>query len=215
MSMHYLRGSRFWVVTAGVIGVALFTTGFAKADSVAISGSMEGALKVPYGSTMHAGYDFSVPGNNESDTVSVSDAKVRITGPCVGGADDGQTETITMDMPDVKTSFADASWYPSGSESDPSVWQGSAVSHACPGGELDASKGATFKAWFDATKTAPLAVRFHYKLNGAGSWSGTASVAPSPPPASSGGVKGGKHVKPVHHHAKPPKPVVAPATFTG
>ncbi|MBV8396551.1 MAG: hypothetical protein JO064_09885 [Actinobacteria bacterium] len=159
---------------------ALVTAGVAGATTVTISGSMEGGLQIAPGTTVYGGYDFSVAGNNAADTVALTNGSVSITGPCKGGSDNGQQETLTISLADDQETVSDSQWYPTGDHSAGAGYQGSTTSSLCPGGTLDASHGATFSLDVAASNTArSVNVRFHYRTTGAGNWSGQKTVSPS------------------------------------
>jgi hypothetical protein len=109
--------------------------------------AMEGNLQVAPGATLQAGYDFTIPGNNNSVTLTVSNAQVSFAVSCVSGAaPSASTFTVTMPMQSY-TSTNGGDWYPSGDQSSPLVYQGSvAVPNLCGGGQLDLAHGGTFTA---------------------------------------------------------------------
>ena len=142
--------------------------GVADATTLSISGSMEGNLPVTSGDTLQAGYDFTIPGNNQSVTVRVTMARVVIHVDC---------GDQLIKIPFYKVVDNTTNWYPSGDQSSPLVWQGSTIA-SCTG---HAPKGATFSANFTSSPAGiKLNVRFHFRDNTSGSWSGTASVITSP-----------------------------------
>lgn len=77
-----------------------------------------------------------------------------------------------------------SSWFPSGDQSSPLVYQGSLVVPAdlCGGQQGRAPGGATFVVEVTADSSTPLNVRMHYGTKASTSWSGTAHVTPTPPP---------------------------------
>ncbi len=108
--------------------------------------AMEGDLKVAPGTTLKAGYDFTIPGNNTTLTITVSHAKVVFAVKCVSGAAPSAS-TFTVPMPAQSYTVTNSAWYPSGDQSSPLVYQGSiAVPNLCAGGNLDLAKGGTFTA---------------------------------------------------------------------
>ena len=141
----FRRRALLIALAAGFAAVAaLIGAAIAGATTVTISGSMEGALQIKPGQTVSAGYDFTIPGNNSADAVSFTNGSVTISGPCKGGSDNGQQQTLTISLPDYQQTASDGQWYPSGDQSSSAVWQGSTTSSFCPGGFLDASQGADF-----------------------------------------------------------------------
>jgi hypothetical protein len=83
-------------------------------------------------------------------------------------------------MPDA--SYVDpassSAWYPSGSTSDPSVYQGSiGVPDLCGGGIVSLKPGGTLSTTVASTAGDRLSLRWHYSANGsAGGWSTTLAV---------------------------------------
>ncbi len=62
---------------------------------------------------------------------------------CVVGSPTASTFTVTL--PSQTFAVKDSNWYPSGSQSDSSVYQGSiTVPNLCKGGQLLLSSGGTF-----------------------------------------------------------------------
>lgn len=108
--------------------------------------SMEGALKVSPGTTLMAGYDFTLPGNHATLTLTVSNAQLVFAVRCVSHATPSAS-TFTVTMPAQSYTVTNDQWYPSGDQHSPLVYQGSiAVPDLCAGGQLDLSQGATFSA---------------------------------------------------------------------
>lgn len=106
---------------------------------------MEGALKVLPGSTLYAGYDLTIPGNNSPVAFTVNSPQVVFKVNCVTGSPTASTFTVTL--PSQAYAFKDSNWYPSGTQSDSSVYQGSVtVPNLCRGGQLLLSSGGTFSA---------------------------------------------------------------------
>ena len=104
---------------------------------------MEGALKVSPGSTLKVGYDLTIPGNNSLVDFTVNNPQVVFSVACVSGTPTSKTFTATM--PSQSFAFSGSSWYPSGTQSDSSVYQGSVtVPNLCHGGQLLLSSGGTF-----------------------------------------------------------------------
>jgi hypothetical protein len=108
--------------------------------------AMEGDLKVSPGTTLKAGYDFTVPGNNTSFSVTVTNPQVVFAVACVSGMAPSAS-TFTVTMPTQSYAVPDSQWYPSGDQSSPLVYQGSiAVPDLCGGGQLRLNQGGTFSA---------------------------------------------------------------------
>jgi hypothetical protein len=126
------------------------TTGFTCPSQVAFqTQAMEGNLQLAPGATLKAGYDFTIPGDNNSVTVTFTNPEVTFTNvTCVSGATP-TTSTITVPMPTPQsyTSTNGGNWYPSGDQSSSLVYQGSiSVPNVCNGGDVDFQNGGTFTA---------------------------------------------------------------------
>jgi hypothetical protein len=108
--------------------------------------AMEGDLKVSPGTTLKAGYDFTLPGNNSSLSLSVNSPQVVFAVNCVSGATPS-SPTFTVSMPTTTYSVTNSQWYPSGDQSSPLVYEGSVtVPDLCGGGQLRLNQGGTFTA---------------------------------------------------------------------
>ena len=108
--------------------------------------AMEGDLKVSAGTTLEAGYDFTVPGNHASFSLTVSNPQVVFAVRCVSGATPSAA-TFTVPMPTQTYSVTSDQWYPSGDQHSPLVYQGSVVvPDLCGGGQLRLDQGGTFTA---------------------------------------------------------------------
>jgi hypothetical protein len=108
--------------------------------------AMEGNLRVAPGTTLLAGYDFTIPGNHSSLTITVSNAQWVFAVSCVSGATPSAS-TFTVTAPTQTYQVTNDQWYPSGDQSSPLVYQGSiSVPNLCGGGDLDLAHGATFSA---------------------------------------------------------------------
>ncbi len=189
--------------TAGVLAAALAFAGAgaviqATAASASSDGSlvmgpqaMEGNLIVSPGTTLLAGYDFTIPGSHPATKVEFVAPSVTFVVQCVSGAGGG---TFTVDMPSASYSDPAGSpdWLPSGDQHSTLVYEGSvSVPDLCGGGLESLNKGGTFQTTVEADQAqSSVHVRWHYSANGtSGSWSGTASVNPAP--LSSGGGSNG------------------------
>ena len=108
--------------------------------------AMDGNLQVAPGATLQAGYDFTLPGNTKSLTMTVSAAQVTFAVACASGAGPSAS-TLTVTMPAQTYQITNSQWYPSGDQSSPLVYQGSAaVPDLCGGGKISLAKGGTFTA---------------------------------------------------------------------
>jgi hypothetical protein len=106
-----------------------------------------GNLQVTPGTTLQAGYDFTLPGNSHSLTMTVSAARVTFAVGCAPGAVPS-APTLTVPLQAQTYQITGSQWYPSGNQSSPLVYQGSvAVPALCgPGGKISLAKGGTFTA---------------------------------------------------------------------
>jgi len=143
--------------------------------------AMEGDPKVAPGTSLLAGYDFTIPGVHPAITVEFSGASVSFEATCANGSGGG---TIMVAFADA--SYVDAqgssAWYPSGDQHNPAVYQGATtVPDLCSGGLVRLQRGGTFTATVDSSDPSrKVNVRWHYSANGtSGSWSGTTSVTPA------------------------------------
>jgi fibronectin type 3 domain-containing protein len=106
--------------------------------------AMEGDLKVAPGTTLQTGYDLTIPGNKATVNLTVANPQVTFTVRCVSGATP-TTSTFTVTMPATTYTITGNAWYPSGDQSSPLVYQGSAtVPDLCAGGMVRLDKGGTF-----------------------------------------------------------------------
>jgi choice-of-anchor A domain-containing protein len=148
--------------------------------AISNSGTMEGNLKVSPGDTLRGGFDLTIPGFNGSVEAEVADAVITVEVTCSNG-----TNTyLPITLPTETFNITNSNWYPSGSQSDSSVWQGAITvpSTLCGGKPGYAPKGATFAGRLSSTKSENFNVRFHYQNNGpscgsSGSWSSTECVS--------------------------------------
>ena len=143
--------------------------------------AMEGNLQVHPGDPLRAGFDFTMPGSHPAAQVTVENGSVRLSVKCSNGT---SPPPIAFNLPaqTIGVSANSPAWYPSGNQSDPSVYQGSlAAPDLCGGGVMSAAAGATLTATVSSTDTTDaLNFRFHYSDNTAGSWSATAHALPVP-----------------------------------
>jgi len=112
------------------------------------------ARRVAPGATLAAGYDFTLPGNHNTLTMTVSAAKVTFPVACVSAAAPSQP-TLTVNLKDQAYTITNDQWYPSGDQSSPLVYQGSVtVPDLCGGGTISLAKGGTFTATLGANPFA-------------------------------------------------------------
>ena len=108
--------------------------------------AMEGDLKVSPGTTLKAGYDFTLPGNKQTFNVTFTNPQVVFTVRCVSGATPSQP-TLAVPMSSATYTAPDSQWYPSGNQQSALVYQGAAaVPDLCSGGKVRFDKGGTFSA---------------------------------------------------------------------
>ena len=95
---------------------------------------------------MQVGYDLTIPGNSATQNLTVAGAQVTFTVRCVSGATPS-APTFTVTMPTAGYAISTNAWYPSGDQSSPLVYEGSAsVPDLCGGGQVSLSSGGTFTA---------------------------------------------------------------------
>lgn len=106
--------------------------------------AMVGALHIAPGTTLKAGYDFTVPGNNATQTLSAVHPQVVFTVACVDHSTPTQP-TIAITMPSGHYTFTGSAWIPSGDQNSTLTYQGSiTVPDLCGGANLDLSAGGIF-----------------------------------------------------------------------
>jgi hypothetical protein len=109
--------------------------------------AMDGTLQVAPGATLKVGYDFTLPGNHNTLTMTVSAAQVTFAVSCVSGATTPSQPTLMVTMPAQSYSITNDQWYPSGDQSSMAVYQGSIpVPDLCGGGMISLARGGTFTA---------------------------------------------------------------------
>ena len=123
--------------------------------------SMEGAIKIDAGDWVNGGYSFKT---NFTGPITIQ-AAVSITGACIGGT--LASDTITVDLGTKSYSAVSGSdWKPTGDANSVLSWQGAIMAPATlcggSGGQLDASKGATFAATVTGVP-AGKAITFRFK----------------------------------------------------
>ena len=109
--------------------------------------AMEGNLQLEPGATLRAGYDFTIPGNNNPVTVTFTNPEVTFNVKCTNGMTPTMS-AITVPMPTQSyTSTNGGQWFPSGNQSSSLVYQGSiSVPDVCNGGKVSFQNGGTFTA---------------------------------------------------------------------
>jgi hypothetical protein len=109
--------------------------------------AMDGNLQLAPDATLKAGYDFTLPGDNNSVFVTSTQAKVTFKVKCANGMTP-TTSTVTVPMPGrTYQSTNGGTWYPSGDQSSLLVYQGSiSVPNVCNGGTISFQGGGTFSA---------------------------------------------------------------------
>lgn len=109
--------------------------------------AMGGNMQLAPGTTLQAGYDFTLPGNKTSLSMTVSAAQVTFAVTCGAGAAPS-APTITVPLQAQTYQITGAQWYPSGDQSSPLVYQGSVrVPALCgPAGKMSLARGGTFTA---------------------------------------------------------------------
>jgi hypothetical protein len=162
--------------------VPLTGTGIYPAGVALLMGpqAMEGNLHLSPGTTLEAGYDFTMPGSHPGATIYFIGAEVTFAWKCVSGAGSGNLAVPMADQSYTDTQSSSA-WFPSGVQSSPLVYQGStSVPDVCSGGLVSFQPGGTYSTTVSSTDTKDkVNVRWHYSGNGsAGGWSGTSSVVP-------------------------------------
>lgn len=106
--------------------------------------SMEGALTVPPGTQLSAGYDFTLPGAHPATTVVFTNPQVSFVATCPNGAAGGAF-TVTMPNATYTDPAGSSAWYPSGDQHSPLVYEGSiSVPNLCNGGSVSLRQGGTF-----------------------------------------------------------------------
>jgi hypothetical protein len=207
--MHHSKRpiARASAVVAAVLALLLAVAGPAWANTVTISGSMEGAAKPSPGDWISAGYSFTMPGNHPAATVSYVNAQVVVHWRCDTNHTITGDITIPLSGGPYSVGQNDSSWFPANSQQVAAVYQGAVQApDVCSGGLLDLSAGATFTADVQSTDTSDnVNTKFHYNdaaLKGShvnlncssttdnpnpngvsacsASWSGTTSVVPDP-----------------------------------
>lgn len=157
--------TRTCLVFALVAALGAVFAGPASATVAAISGSMEGAIKISPGDWVSAGYRFSIPGSHPAETVWVASAQVSLSGPCTNGG--SATVVVPLSAGPYTVLANDNNWWPTGDQQSAASFQGAVQAPAglCGGtGKLDASAGADFSADLQSTdQSNKISVSFHYR----------------------------------------------------
>src|SRR5207253_1883535 len=134
------------------------------ANTVTISGSMEGAAKPNPGDWISAGYSFTMPGSHPAATVSYVNAQVVVHYRCDANHSITGDITIPLSGGPYSVGVNDSSWFPANSQQVAAVYQGAVQApDPCSGGLLDLSSGATFSADVQSTDTSDnVNTKFHY-----------------------------------------------------
>jgi uncharacterized membrane protein len=144
--------------------------------------AMNGDFKVAQGSTLSAGYDFTMPGSHPAAVVGFVGTKVVFNATCASGTPG--LATIVVNIPDQTHAVAanSSAWYPSGDQNSAATYQGSATvpSFCSPGALVRLQQGGTFSTNVTSTDAKDkVNVRWHYKDGTGGGWSGTYSAVGS------------------------------------
>jgi len=109
--------------------------------------AMEGDLKVPPGQTITVGYDFTLPGNTSSHSITFTNPEVVFSEvKCASGATPSSS-SFTVSMHTQTYTVTNSEWSPSGDQRTTLVYQGSiAAPDLCEGTNLRLQNGGTFSA---------------------------------------------------------------------
>jgi hypothetical protein len=144
--------------------------------------AMDGDLKVAQGSTLSAGYDFTMPGNHPAATVGFLATSVTFNATCASGTPGSQTIVVNIVHQSYLDPASSSAWYPSGDQNDVSTYQGSTTvpSFCDPGALVRLQQGGTFSTHVTSTDNQDkVNIRWHYMDGTGGGWSGTYGVTPS------------------------------------
>jgi hypothetical protein len=107
----------------------------------------EAVKKVGPGELVKAGYDFQLPKNKTTFTVTFAGGTVVLKVRCVSGAKPSQP-TFKVEFPTQSYTVKGDEWVPSKEEKSPLVYQGAtAAPNVCGGGQLEILKEQTFSAF--------------------------------------------------------------------
>lgn len=143
--------------------------------------AMEGNLQVSPGTTLEAGYDFTMPGNHPAASVAFASAQVTFDATCASGSGGGVITVPLGAGPYTDPLNDGGDWFPSGDQSSSASYEGSvSVPKLCGGALVSLQRGGMFTATLQSSDaTNPVHVRWHYSANSsAGGWSGTSSFTP-------------------------------------
>ena len=143
--------------------------------------AMAGDLKVAQGSTLSAGYDFTMPGSHPAATVGFLGTTVTFNATCASGTPGSQPIAVYIDDQGYDDPANSSAWYPSGDQNDDSTYQGSTTvpSFCDPGALVRLQQGGTFSTYVTSTAQNKVNLRWHYKDGKVSGWSGTYSVIPN------------------------------------
>jgi hypothetical protein len=189
------RRALYALAATAAAGAALVVAPPAAQANVQVSfptQALEGNLQVSPGTTLQAGYDFTMPGSHPAAAVEFPNAQVTFNARCVSGEGGGVITVPLGEGPYTDPLNDGSDWFPSGRQSSSTSYEGSvSVPDLCHHGQVSLQQGGTFTATLESSDaTDPVRVRWHYSANGsAGNWSGTNSYTPGsggpPPPAGS------------------------------
>ena len=173
----------------GVGGLALnesanLVTGYS-AQLTSKTQAMDGDLKLPQGSTLSVGYDFTIPGQHPAANIGFTGPTFTFNVTCTAGTPSFSPVVVTFSDPNspYQDPLNSTAWYPSGDQKSSSTYQGSATLPTCtdPNGLVRLQQGGTFSATVTSDVQVPkVNIRWHYKgaTGAGGGWSGASSVTP-------------------------------------
>jgi Subtilase family len=180
-----------WLLMIPAVTAAALTAASPAADAdVQIAfptQAMDGNLQVTPGTTLEAGYDFTMPGPHPAAKVIFPHATVTFAATCVSGPGGG-----TITVPLSKGVYVDPlndgkDWFPTGDQSGLASYEGViSVPNLCGGGLISLAQGGRFTSDLRSSDpTDPVHVRWHYSAGEVGpgppgGWSGTSSFTPGP-----------------------------------
>jgi hypothetical protein len=124
------------------------TTGFSCPGPVSMGPqAMEGNLQVAPNGTLKAGFDFTIPGDNNPVTVTFTNPEVTFNVKCTNGQTPTSSTVVVPLGTQTYTSTNGGNWYPSGDQASSLVYQGSiTLPDLCNGGNVSFQNGGTFTA---------------------------------------------------------------------
>jgi hypothetical protein len=143
--------------------------------------AMNGDFRVAQGSTLYAGFDFSMPGSHAAADLFFNSTTVTFNATCASGTPGSTTIIVPIDDLEYTDAAHSTAWYPSGDQKSPSTYQGSVtVPSFCDNGALVRLKqGGVFHTYVSSTDTTDkVNIRWHYANGGVGGWSATYTVVP-------------------------------------